>query len=719
MDECEKDFNEIKQYLSTPPPPPVLVNPKTGQPIEVYLAAIENVVSAVLFVTDPHKKPVYFVSKSLTGAEAQYKKIDKISLALLHASRRLKPYFQVTQIVVYPEYPLKRILERADDSNRLAIWSNFLGAYEIKYETKTAEKGHPLATLLVDFPVDHIETVATEDEELFKHIESATDQTGGGSTMDVDTPEPLWTIFTDESLNVGGAGVGCVILTPEGSRIEKATRLGFQASNNDVEYEALIIGLKAFKQLDAKNVKLVTDFMLVVNQFLGTYRAKEERMTLYMDRMREMANEFEQFSIGQRPRMENRHADALAYLSSAVETDTIVWGERGSTSTQGDTENIDNNMDVDSPVIDDSGNHAENVADWRQPYIQYLTTGELPKDEHLASKVKKNAWRYSTIEGQLYRKPVAFEPFLRCISAEEGQQILAEAHESLAILYVGTRIVEPLPKAPGGVRFVLAATDYFTKWVEAVELVHVTRHDVERFIWENIICRFGIPDAIVSDNGKQFDYGVIKDFCKVLNICHNFSSPYYAQSNGKAEATNRVIMDNLKKRLEKVNGKWTEEFPGVLWSYRTTQKRSTGFFPFTLAYETEEVTPTEVHLKTTKTRAVKSGKNDSILALDKELLEEQRETALQQLVRYQQEIKMSYDRKVRERSFKPGEYVLKKTRAATMEPNFRNLGANWEGPYIVDRPASRGSYYLRNLDGTKDSKPWNPWNSFHFKKFYH
>ncbi|XP_026398832.1 uncharacterized protein LOC113294664 [Papaver somniferum] len=463
--------------------------------------------------------------------------------------------------------------------------------------------------------------------------------------MEVDTPEPLWTVFTDGSSNVGGAGVGCVILTPEGLRIEKATRLGFQASNNEAEYEATIIGLKVVKQLDAKIVKLVTDSMLVVNQFLGTYRAKEERMALYLGRMKELANEFDQFSIGQRPWLENRHANALAYLSSTVETDTTCFvvvdfqelpsisdshlvldlehasgGESPTTSAQGDTENIDNNMNIDSPVIDDSGNPAENASDWRQPYIRYLTTSELPEDEKLASKVKKNAWRYSMIEGELYRKPVALEPFLRCISAEEGQQILAEAHEGICGNHSGGRslahmilaqgyfwpymqkdakeyaqkgvpcqehapipkrpakelhpvfsprpfstwgldIVGPLPKSPGGVKFILSATDYFTEWVAAVAL-----------------------------------------------------------SNGQAEATNRVIMDNLKKRMEKAKGKWTEEFPGVLWSYRTTPKRSSGFSPFTLAYGTKEVIPTEVHLKTTKTRAVKSGKNDSILALDKEFL---------------------------------------------------------------------------------------------------
>ncbi|XP_026399847.1 uncharacterized protein LOC113295738 [Papaver somniferum] len=425
-------------------------------------------------------------------------------------------------------------------------------------------------------------------------------------------------------------------------------------------------------------------------------------MALYLDRMRELVNEFDQFSIGQRPRLENRHADALAYLFFAVDTDTTRFvvvdfqelpsisdshfvmalehaseGEMVTTSAQEDIGNLDRNMDVDNPVIDDSGSSADNASDWRQPYIRYLTTSELPEDEHLASKVKKNACIYLIIEGQLYRKPVALEPFLRCISGEEGRQILAEAHEGICGNHSGGRSLARRILTQGYLwTYMLKdAKEYAQKYMPCQEHAPIPKrpanelYDVKKFIWENIVCRFGIPHELVSDNGKQFDSGVIKNFCKNLSIRHNFSAPYYAQSNGQAESTNRVIMDNLKKMLEKEKGKWTEEFPGVLWSYRTTPKRYIGFSPFILTYGTEAVIPTEVHLKTTKTHVVDYGNNESILALDKKLLEEQRETALQQLVRYQQAIKLSYDRKVKERAFMLGEYVLKKTRAATMEPN--------------------------------------------------
>ncbi|XP_026429775.1 uncharacterized protein LOC113326225 [Papaver somniferum] len=590
-DECEKAFDETKQYLSTPP---VLVSPKTGQHIGVYLDATESVVSAVLFVMHPHEKPVYFVSKSLTAAETRYNKIEKIALALLQASRRLKHYFQGRQIVVYSEYPLKRILERADDSIRLSIWSNFLWAYEIKYETRTAEKGHTLAALLEDSLVDDIETVARGEEELFKPIELSTDHDGGESAMEVDTPEPLRTVFTDGLSNVGGDGVGCIILTPEGSRIEKETRLGFQASNNKAEYEAEIIGLKAFKQLDAKNVKL-------------------------------------------RPRLENRHADALAYLSSAVETDTthfvVVYfqelpsisdnhfvldlehasgGEREATSAQRDTENTDNNMDVDSIVIDDSGNPAQSASDWRQPSIWYLTTSELPKDEKLSSKVKKNAWSYSMIEGLLYRKlKYAKEYAQKCVPCQEQAPIPKRPANKLHPVFSpwpfdkwGLDIVGPLPKALGGVKFALSATDYFTKWVEAVALIwnpkRVSIRKSEAF-------RFWGDQRILQEPEYSPQF-LISLLCLEQRAGGSNQSCYYGQP---------------QERLEKVKGKCTEEFPRVLCSNRTTQKISTGFFPFTLAYGTEAVIPTEVHLKTTKTRAVKSGENDNILSLDKELLEHQ------------------------------------------------------------------------------------------------
>ncbi|RVW85476.1 hypothetical protein CK203_044077 [Vitis vinifera] len=111
-------------------------------------------------------------------------------------------------------------------------------------------------------------------------------------------------------------------------------------------------------------------------------------------------------------------------------------------------------------------------------------------------------------------------------------------------------IVGPLPTVAAQKKFLLVATDYFSKWVEAEAYASIKDKDVTKFVWKNIICRFGIPQAIIADN----------------------------------EATNKTLVTALKKRLEQAKGKWVEELLDFLWAYRTTTGRPTGNTPFALAY---------------------------------------------------------------------------------------------------------------------------------------
>ncbi|XP_022145833.1 uncharacterized protein K02A2.6-like [Momordica charantia] len=151
--------------------------------------------------------------------------------------------------------------------------------------------------------------------------------------------------------------------------------------------------------------------------------------------------------------------------------------------------------------------------------------------------------------------------------------------------------------------------DYFTKWAEAEALTHITEFRVTSFIWTNIVCRFSIPNAIVTDNGKQFDNARFKDFCRKLNISHLSSSPAHPKANGQVKAVNKIIKRGLKLRLDSRKGKWAEELPEVLWSYRTTPRESTGETPFLLAFGSEAVVPVEIGMPTDRLKG-RCGKFD-------------------------------------------------------------------------------------------------------------
>ena len=197
----------------------------------------------------------------------------------------------------------------------------------------------------------------------------------------------------------------------------------------------------------------------------------------------------------------------------------------------------------------------------------------------------------------------------------------------------------PFPKAVGNKKYLLVSTDYFTNWVEEKPLANIRDVDAKIFVWKNIITRFGVPHVLISDNGLQFDSKMFRKYCGELGIINRYSTLAYLQGNGQAEVVNKVIVSGLKKRLDDAKGKWVEELPHVLWTYRTTPRRSTGETLFSLTYEAEAVIPLEIGFPMTRTSSFNPKDNDEQLTRNLDLIKEKREDAMVQLAYYQQKLK--------------------------------------------------------------------------------
>ena len=101
--------------------------------------------------------------------------------------------------------------------------------------------------------------------------------------------------------------------------------------------------------------------------------------------------------------------------------------------------------------------------------------------------------------------------------------------------------------------------DYFTKWAEVEALTNIWDMDVKNFVWKNIVTTFGVPESLVSDSGLQFDSKAFRKFCNDLGIKNRYFTLAYLRSNGQAKATNKVIVNSLKKRLGGIKGMWAKE----------------------------------------------------------------------------------------------------------------------------------------------------------------
>jgi hypothetical protein len=272
-----------------------------------------------------------------------------------------------------------------------------------------------------------------------------------------------------------------------------------------------------------------------------------------------------------------------------------------------------------------------------------------------------------------------------------------------------------MPKGTGGVEYVVVATDYSTKWTEAKALKSITSQQVQSFVWENIICRFGIPQIIVTDNGRQFDSASFRKFCWEKGITLSFASVAHPQTNGQVEAVNKILKRTMRTKLGDKKGTWPELLPEVLWAYRTSYKAATGETPFSLAFGAEAVVPVEINSTTHRIDTFDPNENEEQLCLNRDLLEERREQANLRNAEHKNRLKRKFDAKAKVRYLKQGDWALRRVRLSTKDSAAMTFNQRWEGPYKVIEVLKPGTYRL--MDSTGYILP-HPWNIEHLRYYY-
>nr|XP_025676136.1 uncharacterized protein LOC112776263 [Arachis hypogaea] len=713
--DCELAFQKLKEFLSKPP---VLQKPIPGEPLYLYLSITDNAISSALVTeTDRNQQPVYFVSKSLQNAELRYPRLEKLALALVFSSRRLRPYFQSHTIIVRTGQPLRQVLSKPELAGRLIKWAIELSEFDIQYQPRGSVKSQ----YLVDFIAELTEPCS-------------------------DTSSPTWTLFVDGASNPQGAGAGILLENSDGIVLEHSLRFSFKASNNQSEYEALIAGLRLATDLHIDSLRVYCDSLLIVQQVNHTFQTKDPILLKYLDIVHQLLQNFSTIDIIHIPREQNHRADILSKLATTqTYTTTLLQSTLDKPSI--DTHNVLNIVDKEN---------------WQQPYIQYLRSGTIPSYIDNKGKFRRQASYYTLLNDNLYRRGYS-RPLLKCLNRADAELVLSEAHEGICGIHSGARslsqkilragfywptiwedskhkvrtcdncqrhspiihlpaehlhhstvswpfekwgidILGPFPTAPRQVKYLVVAIDYFSKWIEAQPLAKITSAQMISFVWKNIICRFGIPSNIITDNGRQFIDQSFKAFLQNLKIKQHFSSVEHPQSNGLAEAANKVILQALRKKLDDAKGLWAELVPEVLWAYNTTAHSTTKESPFRLVYGSEAMIPIGVSHGSMRTIAKE---HNQARQAELDLIEEIRETAAIRHRALQQQLSRRYGQKVKPRTFNTGDLVLRKTEQARRPPSHGKLAATWDGPYKISEVLGRGAYKLEDINGTQLPSTWN------------
>ncbi|XP_075492466.1 uncharacterized protein LOC142530518 [Primulina tabacum] len=303
-------------------------------------------------------------------------------------ARRLRPYFLSHPIAVLTNSPLGKILTHLDMSGHLVKWTTELGEYDIQYEPRTAIKAQALADFLA-------ETVLQENED-------------------------TWKVYVDGSSSKEGSGVGVVLISPAGKEVKLAVRLDFRASNNEAEYKAVLAGLRAARNVGATRVLIFSDSQLVAQQMKGMYDVKDEKLIEYAQEVDRVGEKFTEITFKQILREENEKADTLAKMA----------GTMGSWKTRDVVFQVELTPHTSSPAVE------QEEKDWRTDIINYLKEGKLLDNPREARKLKTKCSRYVMVGEVLYRTSFA-GPLLQCLSYQEADYVLREAHEGCCGNHLG------------------------------------------------------------------------------------------------------------------------------------------------------------------------------------------------------------------------------------------------------------------------------------------
>jgi hypothetical protein len=218
-------------------------------------------------------------------------------------------------------------------------------------------------------------------------------------------------------------------------------------------------------------------------------------------------------------------------------------------------------------------------------------------------------------------------------------------------------------------------------------------------------CQFRLPQTITTDGGSVFISEEFRKFTADVGIKHIKSSPYYAQANGQAEASNQSLIKLIKRKIDEHPRHWHEVLSETLWADRISCHGATKTLPYHLVYGQEAILPWEI---TASSRHVEfqndlTAKEYATLINDNvEDLTELRLWSLEKIKENKDRVARAYNKKVKLKEFQVRDLVWETVLPlGTKDAAYGKWSPNWHGPYRIDQVLPRNAYMLEELDGVK------------------
>jgi ribonuclease HI len=421
-EEAQAAFDDLKRRLSTSP---VLVTPREKEPMLLYIAATNQVVSSALVVERAEdgkehgvQRPVYYLSEVLSPTRQRYPHYQKLAYAIYMTGKKLSHYFEYHSIIVVASNPVSSILNNPDATGRVSLWGITLGPWEITYKCQSAIKSQ----VLPDFIAEWTEAQMPKLPDLSN----------------------CWTIYVDGSKRVLRAGAGVVLVSPQGDKMRYVLRMRFaNPSNNEAEYEAVLHGMRMAKACGATCIKIHRDSNLIAQQVRKECDATCANMIAYRAMYDKLEGNFEGCEVTHISRDSNEEADNLANIGSKCfpippgvffeeifeHSVKIKPATDPALATRSGAKQSD---PAPATGTEDLPKEAASImlieAIWTKPYLAYLARGELPEDPIHHRQVMRCSKAFTIINGELYKRSTT-GVLQRCIAQEDIIALLREIHE--------------------------------------------------------------------------------------------------------------------------------------------------------------------------------------------------------------------------------------------------------------------------------------------------
>jgi ribonuclease HI len=318
----------------------------------------------------------------------------------------LRHYFDEYKITVITDFPLADILHNQDAMGRISKWAEELRALSIDFKPRTAIKSQALVDFMAEWRENQILTP-------------------------IDKPEH-WTMYFDGSLKLNGGGAGVLFISPRGEQLKYVLQIFWEVSNSEAEYEALLHGLRLAISLGIKQLLVFGDSLLVIQQVNKEWDCNKEMMDAYVQEVRKLENKFSGLEVHHMVREHNVGVDILSKLGSTraqVPVGVFIQELKQPSIKSSPQETTDTSLQQPDREVIMLGE------DWREAYINFIGDQRLPAGMDArsaeAARVMHRSKGFILVDNKLYRHGARSGVLIKCVTKEDGYDILWEIHEGV------------------------------------------------------------------------------------------------------------------------------------------------------------------------------------------------------------------------------------------------------------------------------------------------